>query len=325
MWSILPSRCSCYAFCLLLLGLPARAVEMNVPGGPGGLAAPIQLDGPDVADPIQRRGALFRVRHDGHSAYLFGTIHVGKQAFFPLEPEVTRALSDSGALVIELDIRDNLPFQQALDKHGRYPAGDSIAHHLAPATLRQLVQALAKAGLPLRTVERYKPWLVANILVGMQLEGHGLERGQGVEYFLLAAAKRQDKTVRELESADYQLALFDSLDDRQQEQYLRENLADLDSGRALRNSQSLVDAWSAADAPRMNALWRDLTSGPTISASFLQQTLLGKRNPEMASAIERIMQHDQRPFVGVGLLHLLGENSVPQLLKRRGYEVERIY
>ena len=74
-----------------------------------------------------------------------------------------------------------------------------------------------------------------------------------------------------------------------------------------------------------HALWRDLTSGPTISASFLQQTLLGKRNPEMASAIERIMQHDQRPFVGVGLLHLLGDNSVPQLLKRRGYEVERIY
>lgn len=303
----------------LCLALPClRAAEMSIaPGGAGAVSVPPQ------ADSVPRRGALYRVRHGGETSYLFGTIHVGKDAFFPLEPEVTRALSASSTLVLELDIRQDQPFQLALDKHGRYGANDTIVQHIAPATLGRLVLALGKSGLSLQSVERYKPWLVANVLIGIELERHGYQRSQAVEYFLLAAS--QGKTVRELESAEYQLGLFDTLDDAQQEQYLRENLADLEDGQALRKSRNLIDAWSSADRPRMDALWRDAISGDSVSASFMQRTLLGKRNPEMASAIERMLQQDPRTFVGVGLLHLLGDNGVPQLLRERGYQVDKIY
>jgi uncharacterized protein YbaP (TraB family) len=67
------------------------------------------------------------------------------------------------------------------------------------------------------------------------------------------------------------------------------------------------------------------TSGDSVSAGFMQRVLLGKRNPEMAANIERIMQQDQVAFVGVGLLHLVGDDGLPQLLKRRGYQVEQLY
>jgi uncharacterized protein YbaP (TraB family) len=30
-------------------------------------------------------------------------------------------------------------------------------------------------------------------------------------------------------------------------------------------------------------------------------------------------------FIGVGLLHLLGANGLPELLAQRGYLVERVY
>src|SRR3954452_7964442 len=43
-----------------------------------------------VAAPHQ--GGLFRVSHDGRVAYLFGTVHVGTRGFYPLPPEVSRAL-----------------------------------------------------------------------------------------------------------------------------------------------------------------------------------------------------------------------------------------
>lgn len=270
-------------------------------------------------------GALYRVSHDGKTAYLFGTIHVGKQGALPLAPEVARALLASKALVIELDIRQNEPFQLALARHGRYPDGDTIQRHLAPATLRLLVQALSRAGLSLQSVEQYKPWLLANMLVGQELDRHGYQRADAVEYVLLAAAQQQDKAVRELESAEYQLALFDTLDEHQQEQYLLENLADLADGDSLRKSQALIDAWNSADGGRIKAAWRSLTSGDTVSAGFMQRTLLGKRNPEMATSIEHILQQDQVAFVGVGLLHLVGENGLPQLLRQRGYEVEQVY
>jgi uncharacterized protein YbaP (TraB family) len=273
----------------------------------------------------QHRGQLYRITHDGKTSYLFGTIHVGRDGFYPLDPVVTRALLDSKALVIELDIREDAAFQVALARHGRYADGDKIQNHLTPAALQQTVQALARAGMSLQSVQQYKPWLIANLLVGAEMEVHGFQRSQAVEYALLAAAQKQDKTVRELESADYQLGLFDSLDERQQEQYLLENLADLADGASLKKSTALIDAWSSADQSGIRAAWQTATTGDSISAGFMNRVLLGKRNPEMARNIERIMQQDQVAFVGVGLLHLVGDDGLPQLLKRRGYQVEQLY
>jgi len=277
------------------------------------------------AAPPLNHGALYRVEHDGKTAYLFGTVHVGKQGAVPLAPEVAQALMASRALVLELDIRQSEPFQLALARHGSYADGDIIQRHVAPQTLRLLVQALSRAGLSLQSMEHYKPWLLANMLVSMELDRNGFQRSGAAEYVLLDAASKQDKAVRELESAESQLALFDTLNERQQEQYLLENLADLSDGQALKKSEELVEAWDSADGQRINAAWRELTTGDTVSAAFMQRTLLGKRNPEMANSIDRILQQDQVAFVGVGLLHLVGDNGLPQLLRQRGYQVEQLY
>lgn len=274
---------------------------------------------------LQHRGQLYRITHDGQTSYLYGTVHVGRDGVYPLDAIATRALQDAKALVLELDIREDKAFQLALARHARYAEGDSIQNHLSPATLQKTVQALARAGMTLQTVQNYKPWLIANLLVGAELDRNGYQRSQAVEYALLAAAQQQDKTVRELESADYQLSLFDSLDEHQQEQYLLENLADLADGDSLKRSQALLEAWSAADVSGIHAAWQTATSGDSISAGFMNRVLLGKRNPEMAANIERIMQQDRVAFVGVGLLHLVGDDGVPQLLKRRGYQVEQLY
>lgn len=300
--------------CLFCAG-PARAVDS------------LPTDGAAIAGAAAspRHGALYRISHDGHTGYLYGTIHVGQGDDTLMAPEVARALADASSVVVELDIRSNDAFQTALGKHGMYAAGDSIVHHISPATLRQMVQALARAGIPLHDVERYKPWLIGNLLQGLELDRNGYRRSGAAEYMLLAAAKREDKTVRELESADYQLAMFDTLDAAQQEQYLRENLADLEDGNALKRSRGLIDAWRAADTPRINAALHAFTAGSSVNATFMQTTLLGKRNPEMASAIERILQQDRVAFVGVGLLHLAGDHGLPELLRQRGYAIEQLY
>jgi uncharacterized protein len=305
-------------FVALFISWSVNSMEMSVPNAVAA-AEPIELK------PAPRRGTLYRVRHDGKTSYLFGTIHVGKQGFFPLEPEVTQALSQASSLVLELDTRFHEPFQRALVKYGTYPAGESITDHLSPQALARLEAALAKAGIALRNVEGYRPWLVANILVGSEIEKHGYHRSNGVEGFLLTAAVQQKKRVRELETADYQLSLFASLDDAQQEQYLLENLDDLDNGKALRKSAGLIDAWSTADSARIAALAHELTTGDTVSATFMDRTLLRQRNPQMTAHIEAIMRSDEVAFVGIGLLHLVGEDSIPELLRRRGYDVERMY
>ncbi|HEV7815958.1 MAG TPA: TraB/GumN family protein [Janthinobacterium sp.] len=307
--------CFLFAFCL-----NGHCADASV-----GASATAAVQTQVANDAVPRRGTLYRIRYKGKTSYLFGTVHAGKKDFFPLEPEVNQALAKASKLVIELDIRENRPFQTALDKHGFYPPGDSIRNHLSPEAFGKLRLALFKAGLDIGAVGHYKPWLVANLLVGQELEQHGFERSQAVEFYLLEAAQKQAKKVLELESADYQLSLFDTMDDRQQERYMLENLADLDDGDSLRKSEGLIDAWSTADARKIDALMHDLTTGDTVSSNFIRRTLLGKRNPEMATTIENIMKDDQVAFVGVGLLHLIGRNGLPQLLMQRGYDVEKVY
>lgn len=271
------------------------------------------------------RGTLYRVRHQGNTTYLFGTIHVGKPAFFPLEDEVTRALSRASKLVLEIDIRKPEPFQRALHKHGLYPVGETVERHLSADTLMRLRQALQEFDIAFDDVRHMKPWLLANMLVGLDLERNGYQRSHGIEVFLLSLADKQAKDVHELESAEYQMSLFDSMPDAMQEQYLRENLAELGDGNALKKAQALIDAWANANGEAVEAFMRESLGEKSASSEFTHRVLLEKRNPEMASKIEALLRNEETTFVGVGLLHMVGETGVPTLLRQRGYEVEKLY
>lgn len=270
-----------------------------------------------------RRGALYRVRHHGHTAYLFGTIHVGLPAFYPLDDQVTQALSHATNLVLELDVRQSEPFQAALQKHGRYADGDSLEHHLTPQSVALLRRMLEQLGIPFEQVATLKPWLVANLLMGLDLERQGYQRQHGIEYFLLTQART--KEVRELESAEYQMSLFDDMSDADQEQYLRENLAELEEGESQRKARTLIDAWASADSDAQERVLRTSLAEKTLSAEFTHRVLLDKRNPEMANKIDTLLKTDDTAFVAIGLLHLLGDSGVPTLLRQRGYEVEKLY
>ena len=280
---------------------------------------------PPRAGTEKRQGALYRIKRNGQISYLFGTVHVGAKSFYPLAPEVSRALASATELVVELDTRANDAFQRAVVQHGSYRAGDSIRQHISAATLAELTGALHHVGITVSSVAHLKPWLLANILLGLELERNGFNRVHGIEQFLLANAQEHGTAVTELESADYQLALFDTLDDADAERYLRECLRELADGTSLRKARAVMDAWNSADAAALDALIPDATSGDSVMSRFTRNMLLGKRNPEMAARIEGIMNGGKTAFVGVGLLHLLGANSVPQLLAQRGYDVERMY
>lgn len=272
-----------------------------------------------------RRGMLYRVTAHGKTSYLFGTVHVGTKSLFPLEPEVAHALATSSNLVLELDIRNNAPIRTAMNKYGMYAPGDSLRNHLSLAAYQQLVKALNAAGMNFSDVAMYKPWLVANLLVGAQMTLKGYQSGQAVEYYLLAAAQAQKKKVLQLESADYQLSLFNTMDDDQQESYLLENIADLKDGNAVRQSEELLDAWSHADAGKVDAIMAEISASNTVSSNFMTDKVLGKRNLLMVASIENIIKDNKAAFIGIGLLHLTGPNGLPQLLRDRGYEVEKVY
>jgi uncharacterized protein YbaP (TraB family) len=286
-------------------------------------AAPLAaVPGQAAPVPGGGRGALYRICRAGNTAYLFGTVHVGKPDFYPLPSAVAQALDQASTLVLELDIRDNAAFQHALASHGTYPPGQHLRAHLSAATLARLDAVLAARGATVESVDRLKPWLVANLLAGAVVEQQGFHRSDGLESYLLAQAR--GRTVAELESADLQLAVFDSMGDAQAEAWLNETLDDLADGGAVRKARELLDAWYSGDSAAQQAALDHATAGDAAVEAFTRRVLLGQRNPGMAAGIDRIVQRGGTSFVGVGLLHLLGAHGLPQLLAERGYTVVRL-
>lgn len=320
----LPAATHPALFAVLFALLPCTPVHAGEPASLEHAASARQADGPaPVRAPHQ--GGFYRISGHGGVAYLFGTIHVGQASFYPLAPEAQRVLAGADHLVVELDTRAEQAFAHAVDKHGRYPRGGDIRQRLTPDTLARLSTALHAEGISVASMAHLKPWLIANLLLGMRLEREGYRRSEGVEETLLAQARRRGIKVVQLESAESQLALFDSMNDIESERYLRETLDGLADGSALRQTGRIIEAWRSGDAAALDALLQDTTAGGTLIADFTRRKLLGRRNADMAGQIDALMARGGVMFVGVGLLHLLGDNGLPQLLAQRGYLVERVY
>lgn len=310
------------------LALVLRAVLLFACYGPGLTLAAASVEpvvsGAPVPAPVTNKSALFKVSRAGEVAYLFGTVHIGDASLYPLAPAVGGALAGADELVLELDTRDEAAFQLALSRHARYPTGDTIAAHVAPGTLVRLRAALHAEGIALSNVDQLKPWLLANYLMGLELQRSGLQRTLGNETFLLEQVKARGTVVTELESADAQLGMFDTMSPAEAEHYLCEALDQLADGRSLRAAKATIAAWRSGDPAALDALMADAVDGGSVMAEFTRRMILGKRNPEMALRIERIMKPGKTAFVGVGLLHLLGTEGVPRLLAQRGFTVERV-
>lgn len=306
-----------------LLGLSMSFCYAQTNLAPDAAAATVAPD--QSAQPAVQRGTLFRVRHQGNTSYLFGTIHVGKPEFYPLGSAVDYALSQASKIVVELDIQQTDAIRIAMQEHGMFGAGDSIEKHLSPARLARLKLALEKVNIPLESVMQMRPWLVVNLLLELDLERAGYVRAQGIEEHLLKTAKQQKKQVLELESADFQFSLFNRLSASQQEQYLDEVLTEIQDGKSRSETERWANAWMRADPVELARLMAETWSEKSVTAEFTRRVLLEQRNPGMADKIEGLLKQDRVTFVGVGLLHLIGEMSVPVLLRQRGYVVEKLY
>ncbi len=271
------------------------------------------------------QGALYRVQSQGHTAYLFGTIHVGRAEFFPLEPQVTQAFMKAEVLAVEFDVSDTATVQQAAFKYALYPNFGSIDKHVSPKTLERLKKALATLGLPYEGMSHMKPWMVANVMLIASLEKQGYPAHLATDSYFINAAKEQSKSIVGLESADFQLGLFDKLPAKEQEAYLDDCLSDLESGTVAKKNQELLDAWEHADEKAYDDLLSEARTDKSVSGRFFYRELLMARNPAMADKIAQLIKDHEHSFVGIGLLHLVGKEGVPQLLQKKGFEVERVY
>jgi uncharacterized protein YbaP (TraB family) len=300
-----------------LLGFFQQAAEArDVPAA----AQPV---GAKLSHSTPRRGALFRVSHADHTLFLFGTIHVGRPDFFPLEATLMQALAQSSKIALELDPSNLEESQKALQKYGFFPEGQTLK--LAPVLEARLKAILKKQGMPFSMVERMKPWMLTILLAMNEYAAAGYQATLATDLYFSEYAQTEKKSIVELEGAAGQMSLFGKLSMPDQMQLLEDSLNEIEDKTFSAKLARVTRLWREADALGLNALSRELADDQTFSGKFMQRELLEKRNPAMVRGVEKLLKSEKKSVAGVGILHLVGDGSIPQLLRRRGYAVERIY
>lgn len=271
------------------------------------------------------RGALFKVTGQAHSLYLYGTIHAGKPDYYPLEPTIRTALAGASTLALEVDLTsDPAAAQAAFTRYGLFPAGSPAFAGLAAERRGRIEAALKQQGVDPAAVGQLKPWMLVMMLALVDLAKLGYDPALGVDQHL-AGLVRGKARISELESVQYQAALLDRMPIETQWTLLEETLEHMASGRALREARELFAAYERADRKALDGIAERIESDDSVSGKFMRDVMLVERNGPMADKVATLLARENNAVVAIGLMHLLGKGGVPELLRKRGLTVERLY
>jgi uncharacterized protein YbaP (TraB family) len=252
------------------------------------------------------------------TVHLVGSIHLAKPDLYPLNPKIEAAFGQSQALVVEVDVGRQADLAQQMMVKAAYPAGDTIDKHVSAELLQRADAQLGKSGLGLVMLAQFKPWLIAQTVLLMELQRLGFSPTHGIDMYFLQKA-RGNKKILELETADSQIDLLNSFSDKEQELFLLYTLNDLEN--IEKNLNEIIDSWKQGDAPRMEKYLTDsVKDAPELQAVY--RKLIDDRNVGMAQKIIEYLKTQDTYFVVVGSAHLVGENGVPNLIKKAGHPVD---
>lgn len=271
------------------------------------------------------RGALFKVTGENNTLYLYGTIHAGKPGYYPLEPRIGKALAAAPTLALEVDLTAGAgKIGAAFAEHAMFPAGSPGYASLPPARRRRIESALTGQGVDPAAVARMKPVMLVLVLALADVAKLGYDPALGVDLHLAGLARGKAR-IAELESAQYQAALLGRMPIAMQWDLLEETLANMASGRQLREARAMFDAWERADQGALDAIARRIETDDSLGSKFLRERMLDERNGPMADKLAALLARENNAVAAVGLLHLLGKRGIPELLRQRGLKVERVY
>ena len=296
---------------------PVVAPEASCPSEPG---APTPEESQRNADAAVDNGLLWKATKDGRVVYLYGTIHVAKLPWIYPGPHVLGAMRASDVVALELDMTDPAVLERLRRAIVRRPDSPT----LAPALQSRLSAQIAAACLPPEALAPMRAEMQAVTVEVMQGRQFGLYPSFGIDEAVAVVAGHLRKPIRALETPEMQAALLVSDDPAKTAETVAAVLDELEGGKSPQMLQRLAGDWQRGDLADLSdyASWCECLDTPEERADFAR--LVDARNPLMADKIAKWHAEGKSLFVAVGTLHLVGRIGLPELLKARGFRVERV-
>ncbi|WAT18401.1 TraB/GumN family protein [Aurantiacibacter sp. MUD11] len=245
----------------------------------------------------------------GEKGWLFGTVHALPPDLIWGTPMLDDAFSQSGVLVVEVTNLDAEYGQTLIETLSRTPGQPPLSTRVEPAERDELRALMQAADMDDDDFTDIETWAAALTLSGAVRTG---DPRNGVDRAMIAAA---DEIVG-LESYGRQMNMFDTLSEAAQSDLLY-GVARV---HAQGGSDAMLSAWVSGDAETMG---EHVNSALDFSPE-LRRVLLTDRNRRWTAQISALIDEGRAPFVAVGTGHLVGSESVVEMLGEQGFTVRRI-
>lgn len=263
--------------------------------------------------------ALWTLKDEDSTIYLFGTVHMLPRDQNWLTAPVKAAIESADTLVFEIIPPDN---QQAamglIGQYGLLPADKKLSEMLPQEDQAKFQETLTTFSVPAAHADRMKPWFAATMLAVMPLQAAGFDADQGVEMQLKSLYGNSGKKLEALETMEQQFQIFDGIPQQDQLRYLSETIHQIDD--AVPIVSEMISQWLSGDADALAKVMNESLS----ATPELADALLYDRNEAWASQLQDMLKQPGTIFVAVGAGHLAGEQSVQDFLQDRGLKVERV-
>lgn len=266
------------------------------------------------------RGLVWQLDGANNRIYLVGSIHLLREADYPLPAPLERAYADAESLVMELDMDDldESVFAASLFAMGRAMDGQTLESLIGEQRFAQARVEAAELGIDLSLLMSVEPWLAAMTIEQMVMMDNGFDPRFGLEAHFTARAVEDSKAIVGLERAVDQLAILDQMAIETQAEML---MMTLDEAALFSSTlNALVSSWRSGDTGYFESEFIE----PMRAFPAIYEALLVNRNAQWVPAIELLLDDDDDVMIVVGAAHLVGQHSLVELLTKRGYTLKRL-
>jgi uncharacterized protein YbaP (TraB family) len=252
------------------------------------------------------------VRH-----HLVGSIHMLPPSAHPLPDGLERAYAGSARLVLESDpdALASTAIQAQMLAAGSAADADGLAGEVPAKLYARLRGRLAQQALPETLCDALRAWLCALTLELGAYQRAGFVPDLGIDQHFHDRARDDRKTVVWLEAPEQQVALFTRMPAGLGAEFLASALDGVDDP-AL-SPQAMLDAWREGDVAQLRAQIEQMRDDyPRAYAR-----LLADRNHAWLDPLASWLRDGTPTLVVVGAAHLVGDDSIVDGLRERGFVV----
>ena len=257
----------------------------------------------------------------GGKVYLLGSMHVGAEEMYPLDPYINEAFEKSNYLFVEVKQNEKtiMTMNKALFQRGRYESNETIANHIAPETYTQMQEWLKTYQMPIDSLDQYKPWVAALNLSMFELMQLGFSPMYGIDKYFESKAKHMSKQIYSLEGVSEQIGVLMFDENDYQENFLKMVMSSKKASKS--DMDILIDAYKEGNV----SYFEQEVLAPINSYPKIKELLLTNRNVKMLEKIKRYInsKKGRKYFIVVGLAHLIGEEGLVEMIRASDYNVTR--